>query len=136
MNIFKIVVLALSGLALVYASSMRLIHPTKAIFLKTYLENPENTLEKDIDLANEIRGMGSVLLLGGIITLLGIILPDLRKTSFVVASVIFVGVVSGRLISLGVEGIPNPEIVRATMVEGVLGALNIVCLVNSLDLGS
>ena len=133
MNTFKLVVLALSGLALLYASSMRIINPAKANFLETYLENPQNKLENDTDLVNEIRGIGSVMLVGGILTLMGIFLPDFRKTSFVVASVIFFGVVLGRLISFGLDGMPNPDMIRGTVIEGVLAALNVICLATNLD---
>ena len=131
MNIFKIVVLALSGLALFYASSTRLINPTEAVFLQTYLENPENSLEVDIDLVNEIRGVGAVMFLGGIIAFLGTIRADFRLTSFVVATVIFGGVVLGRSLSLFIDGIPNENLIRAATAEGVLGTLNIFCLINT-----
>ncbi len=132
MKIFKIIVLTLSGLALFYACSMRLINPTEAVFLQTYLENPENSLDIYIDLVNEIRGVGAVMFLGGIIALLGIIRSDFRLTSFVVAAIIFGGVISGRSLSLFIDGIPNENLIRAAIAEGVLAALNIFCLVNVL----
>ncbi|MEM6842920.1 MAG: DUF4345 family protein [Bacteroidota bacterium] len=135
MKIFKIIVLALSGLALFYASSMRLFNPTEAVFLQPYLENPENSREIAIDLVNEIRGVGAVMFLGGIIALLGIARPDFRLTSFVVVTVIFVGVISGRSLSLFIDGLPNENLVRAAIAEGVLATLNIFCLVNVLIQG-
>ncbi|MEL7124473.1 MAG: DUF4345 domain-containing protein [Bacteroidota bacterium] len=132
METFKIVVLSLSGLALFYASSMRLINPNKANFLKTYIGNSEIKLEKDTDLLNEIRGIGSVMLLGGILVLMGTIMPDFKQTSFVVASLIFGGVVLGRLISFGLDGIPNADIIRAAIIEVTLCVLNLFCLVSIL----
>lgn len=133
METFQILILLLSGLALFYASFMRLINPKKAVFLQTYLSNPENRLENDPDLVNEIRGVGAVMLLGGIVILSGVIMPNLKLTSFVVAIVIFFGVVAGRLISFGLDGKPNLDVIRATVVEVVLGGLNIFCLVSILD---
>ncbi|GEM_PF-458917 len=132
MNTFQIIILALSGCALFYASSMRLIKPDMANFIQTYSENPTNNLEKDTDLLNEIRGVGAVMLLGGIMVLLGISIPGFRQTSFAIAAVIFVGVVVGRLISNGLDGMPNPQIMRATIIEAVLGALNTFCLISAL----
>lgn len=129
-EIFKIVVLSLSGLALLYACSMRLINPTQAVFLETYLVYPDNSLETNIDLVNEIRGVGAVMLLGAIIALLGTIRADFRLTAFVVAVVIFGGVVLGRSISLFIDGIPNQNLVRATIAEIVLATLNIFCLIH------
>lgn len=135
MKNFKIIVLVLSALALFYASSSRFINPMGAVFLQTFFENPENSLEIAIDLVNEIRGVGAVMFLGGIIAFLGAIRADFRQTSFVVATVIFGGVVLGRALSLFIDGIPNENLIRAAIVEGVLGALNIFCLVNILIQG-
>lgn len=132
MESFKIVVLCLSGLALFYASSMRLINPHKAIFLQTYVENSQKTVESDTDLINEIRGVGAVMFLGGVIILLGTLIPDFRRSSFVVAVVIFAGVALGRFISFGLDGMPNTAVVRSAIVEIALSALNIFCLVNIL----
>lgn len=135
MQIFKNVVLVLSGLALFYASSMRLINPTEAVFLQTYFANPENSLAIDIDLVNEIRGVGGVLFLGGIIAFLGVIRADFRRTSFIVATVIFGGILLGRSLSLFIDGISNERLIRAVIAEGVLGALNVFCLGNILIQG-
>jgi len=130
MKIFQIVVLCLSGLALLYACSMRLINPTHAVFLETYLE--ENTLESDIVLINEIRGVGAVMLLGAIVAFLGAIRAEFQQTAFVVVTVIFGGVVLGRSFSLFIDGIPNPNLMRVAIIEIVLGVLNVVCLIGIL----
>ena len=128
METFEILVLSLSGLALFYASSMRLIYPVKAHFLQTYLAKPHNDLNRDQDLVNEIRGVGAVMLLAGIIILLGTVVPNLRTISFVVATTIFLGVALGRLISFGLDGPPSPAVVRGTSAEMLLSTLNIFCL--------
>ncbi len=135
MKILKIVVLALSGLALFYASSSRLINPTGAVFLQTYFANPVNSLALDIDLVNEIRGVGAVMFFGGIVAFLGTIRADFRQTAFVVTTVIFGGVVFGRSLSLFIDGIPNVNLIRAAIAEGVLAVLNIFCLVHLLVQG-
>ena len=132
MKIFQIVVLVLSGLALFYASSMRLINPSEAVFLQTYFEAPENSLETNIDLVSEIRGVGAVMLLGGVVALIGVIRVDFRVTSFVVATVIFGGVVLGRALSLFIDGIPNADLIRAATAEMVLTTLNVFCLISIL----
>lgn len=128
MNIFKIVVLTLSGLALFYACSMRLINPSAAVFLHTFFENPANSLETHVDLVNEVRGVGMVMLLGGIVALLGAIRQNFRETAFVVVTVIFAGVILGRSISFFIDGMPHSGVLRAAIAEGVLAALNIACL--------
>ncbi|MEM7114882.1 MAG: DUF4345 domain-containing protein [Chloroflexota bacterium] len=130
MKNFKIIVLVLSALALFYASSSRFINPTGAVFLQTFFENPENSLETAVDLVNEIRGVGAVLFLGGIVALFGAIRADSRQTSFVVTTVIFGGIVIGRSLSFFMDGIPNQDLIRVAITEGVLAVLNIFCLVN------
>ncbi len=132
MKIFKIVVLTLSGLALFYASAARLFNPAKAVFLQTYFQNPQNSLDIAIDLVSEIRGVGAVMLLGGILALLGAIRPEIRQTSFAVGSVIFGGVILGRLISFYIDGVPHQALIRVAVIEAVLAALNIFCLVRML----
>ncbi|MEM9887559.1 MAG: DUF4345 domain-containing protein [Bacteroidota bacterium] len=132
MELFEVIILSLSSLALFYASTMRLINPQKGNFLQTYLSNPDNRLENDTDLINEIRGVGAVMLVGGLFIILGIVISDFKFTSFVVAVVIFFGVVLGRLISLVVDGKPNQDVIRATIAEIVLSVLNIFCLIDLL----
>ncbi|MEL7535081.1 MAG: DUF4345 domain-containing protein [Bacteroidota bacterium] len=129
MKIFQIVVLSLSGLALLYACSMRLIKPSGAVFLQTYFENPANNLETHIDLANEIRGVGAVMLLGAIIALIGAFRPDLRQSAFLITTLIFGGVVLGRSLSFFIDGMPSGNVMRAAVAEGVLAALNAFWLV-------
>ncbi|MDH3795320.1 MAG: DUF4345 domain-containing protein [Flavobacteriaceae bacterium] len=94
MEIFKIIVLSLSGLMLLFVVIMRLSNP-----IKTYFKNSGIELANDVNLLNEIRGVSAVMLCGGIIVLSGIIIPSLRLTFFVVAALIFLGFAIGRLIS-------------------------------------
>ena len=132
MEIFKIVVLSLSGLLLVYAGSMRLFRPIKSFCLKTYMENPGLTLEGEVDIFNEMRGAGSSLALSGIIILLGTIMPNFRLASFVIAITVFLGFTIGRLLSSSLDGKPNENLVQGLYSEIILGTLNLICLVTIL----
>lgn len=122
------IVLVLSSLALLYASSSRLLTPTQAVFLTVTIENTENFLESNTALLNEIRGVGGVLLVGGLVTMLGVFVARLRPISLHVGAVIFSGIVLGRLISFALEGIPSTEIVRIASVESFFCVLTIFCL--------
>ena len=87
METFNIVVLALSGsLLFLVAGVLRLIDP-----IKNYSKNSGITLENDVNLLSEVRGMSALMMLGGIIVLLGIFIPELTLTSFIVAILIFFG---------------------------------------------
>ena len=127
MNIFNIVVLSISGLLLFSVGAMRLSNP-----IKNYLKNSGIKLENDVNLLNEMRGVSSVMLCGGIIILLGTLIPKLTLTSFVVATLILLGFAFGRSLSVILDGKPNKLIVQGLISELVLGSVNIFCLVNTL----
>jgi len=127
MEIFKIVTLSLSSLLLLFVGAMRLSNP-----IKTYLKNSGIKLENDVNLLNEMRGVSSVMLFGGIIILLGTIVPVLTFTSFVVAALILIGFAIGRFISMAVDGKPNKLITQGIVFELVLGAASIFCVLTLL----
>ncbi len=127
MEIIKITILSLSGLMLLFVGAMRLSNPIKA-----YLKNSGITLENNVNLLNEMRGVSAVMLCGGILTLLGTVFSSLTFTSFVIAALIFIGFAIGRLTSIAVDGKPNKQITQGIWFELVLGATNIFGLVNTL----
>lgn len=127
METLKIVTLSISGLLLLTVGTLRLINP-----LKNYLKNSGIKLEKEVNLLNEVRGVSSVMMCGGIIILLGTIISKITTASFVVAILIFLGFAIGRLISIRLDGKPNKLIIQGLISELVLGFLNLFCLVNIL----
>ena len=104
---------------------MRLTNP-----IKTYLKNSGITIENDVDLLNEMRGVSALMFCGGTIILLGTLVPVLTTSSFVVATLIFLGFAVGRLFSVIMDGKPNKQIVTGLITELVLGAANVFCLIN------
>ncbi len=127
MGVIKIVILSLSSLLLLYVGAMRLSNP-----IKTYLGNSGITLPNEVNLLNEMRGLSSVMLCGGIIILLGTIIPSLTLTSFAVSALIFLGFALGRFVGMAVDGKPNKKIIQGIWFEIVLGIANVFGLVNAL----
>lgn len=127
MEIFKIVTLSLSGLLLLFVGLMRLSNPIKA-----YLKNSGIELKNDVNLLNELRGVSAVMLSAAIIVALGIVIPELSLTSFVVGALIFIGFLIGRLISVSADGKPNKQIIQGMVFEVILGGINLACLILSL----
>lgn len=123
MEIFKIVILSLSGLLLFFVGTMRLMNP-----IKTYLKNSGIQLEKDVNLLNEIRGVSAVMLATGLIVLLGTIIPELRVISHSFAILLFIGFFIGRLVSIVVDGKPNKQTLQNLIFEPLFGIANIFCL--------
>ena len=124
MEIFNIEALSLSGLLLFSVGVLRLTNP-----IKNYQKNSGITLANDIDLLNEMKGVSAVMLFGGIIILLGILIPALAMTSFVVATLILFGFAVGRILSIFSDGKPNKQIIQGLSFEIVLGSANVFCLV-------
>ena len=73
-----------------------------------------------------------MMLLGVIVIMLGTIVPELTLTSFIVAILLFGGYAIGRLISFGVDGKPNKQIIIGLVSEVVFCSLHVFCLVNVL----
>ena len=127
MEIVKIVILALSALLLLFVGAMRLSNPKR-----TYLKNSGIKLENDVDLLNEMRGLSSVMFFAGVIIVLGIVIPKVALTSFVVGTLIFIGFAIGRLLSSSLDGKPNRQITQGLIFLLVLGVANLFCLINIL----
>ena len=127
MQIFKIVILSISGLLLILGGTTRISNP-----IKNYLKNSGIKLENEVNVLSEARGVSSVMLFGGIIILLGTILPKLTIISFVVATLILIGFAIGRSLSIALDGKPNKLLIQGLISEIVLGAANVFCLVNTL----
>ena len=128
MEIFNIVVLSASGLMLfTLAGLLRLINP-----IENYSKNSGIKIENEVNMLSEVRGMSTLMLLGGIIIMLGTIIPELTLTSFIVAIMLFGGYAIGRLISFGVDGKPNKLIIVGLVSELIFCSLHTFCLVNFL----
>ena len=132
MEVFKIIVLSLSGLMMIYAGSSRLFKPLTSFCLKSYLDNPEFKLHGEVDALNEMRAAGTSIAVVGLTILLSTILPELRMTSFVVAVVIFLGHALGRLVSLKQDGKPGKLMTQGLTFDLGLGLLNALCLITIL----
>jgi Domain of unknown function (DUF4345) len=128
METLNIVILSISGLLLfVVAGVLRISNP-----IKNYQKNSGIKIENEVNTLSEVRGMSALMMFGGLIVLLGTIIPELTITSFVVAILIFLGYAIGRLLSIVLDGKPNKLIIQGLVSELVLGTANVVCLVIAL----
>ena len=127
MEIVNIVILSLSALLLVFVGASRLFNP-----IATFEKNSGIKLPQDVDLLNETRGVSGAFLIGGIVVALGIFLPQFTFTSFVVGSMLFVGFMIGRMMSMSVDGKPNPKLKQGLIFEIIFGAANVYGLITSM----
>ncbi len=82
-----------------------------------------------LTLLNDYRGSGAVLIGAGIIMFLGIIHERMRFTSIVVMSVLYTTFALGRIISIIADGLPVEGLVKATIVELIIGLVAIFALI-------
>ncbi len=128
MDIFNLILLGLSGLAIVFAGANRLFRPLTSFCVQTYAAAHADELAADTDMHNEMRGAGANLLFGGLVLIGGAAIPALRPTAFAVGIVIFVGFAFGRLVSLAKEGKPNKDLMTGLITEVLFGTLHAVSL--------
>jgi hypothetical protein len=128
MEIYKIIVLVLSGLLLTFVGVSRMSNP-----IKNYSKNSGINLAKDVNLLNEMRGVGSVMMFAGIINFTGIFLPQLMILAFTAATLIFFGFAIGRISGIMIDGKPNPKIIQGLMFELLFSGLQISCLILSVN---
>ena len=124
MEIVKLIILRLSGLLLTLVGCMRMTNPAKPC-----LKNSGIKLNNDTDLLNEMRGVGSLMLFSGVIVLLGTFPAVLTAYSLLVASLIFLGFLMGRLFGRFADRKPNKQLRTGIFSELLLGAANAFFLI-------
>ena len=117
------VILFLCGLAFIIAGCVALFNPV-GFTARNGIDIVDN-----FSLLNDYRSMGGLLLGSGIIIMLGVIHARMTFTSTVVAAVVYTVFALGRVVSIVLDGIPAEGLVKATVVESILGLLAIFALV-------
>jgi hypothetical protein len=128
MTIFSMIVLGLTGLMLTLVGLMRIFKPAGSYCLQTYAEVPGADVAADADMFSEMRGMGVVTMLIGLVLLAGLGLPEARITGHTVGAVFFGGYAIGRIFSFGADGKPNKDLVNGLGAEVLFGVLHTVAL--------
>ncbi len=119
MNIFNIALLSVSGLMLAFIGALRLANP-----IGTFAKASGITLNNDVDLLSEARGIGGTMMLCGGMMIAGAVIPALTPSSFAVATVIFFGFAVGRSLGYAQDGKPNKQLIAGLVTELILGSLH------------
>ena len=117
------VILFIAGAMILLAGAFTLFNP------EGFTARNGIDLGGQISLLNDIRGMGGLMVGSGIIILLGIIHRRMTFTSSVVTAGIFLTFALARLLSIGLDGVPADGLVKATIVELVVGIAALVALI-------
>lgn len=97
-------------------------------FPVSFSANHEVMLEEGTTILNDIRGAGGLMLGAGIIILLGVIHQGMAFTSSVVTAVVYTVFALSRIVSFQLDGSFTEGLLKATIVEMVMGALGIFAL--------
>lgn len=81
------------------------------------------TLQGPASLMSEIRAPAGVLVVGGILIITGAYSAAMTFTSVVIGALIYLGYGVPRLISIALDGVPTPNLIAATAVELIGGAI-------------
>lgn len=116
------IILGLCGLLMLVPGIMALVNPTG------FVARNGADIVGDLVLLNDYRGTGGIMMASAIVMFLGIIHARMAFTSTVVAIAAHFSIALGRLISLGMDGVPVKGQIAAMVVEFVLAGLAIFAL--------
>ena len=111
------VILSILALILVVFGGWRLVYPL-GFYTFSGLE-----LSDDAGLLSEVRGAGGVIMVSGLVVGLGAFQHAWSRTSIVLAAVVFLSLVLGRLIGIALDGFPGAEVMQGMAIELVFGVL-------------
>lgn len=86
-------------------------------------------IENNVNLLNEVRAYSALLLAIGLLSILGIFSKKLTYTSTLTSALLFLVLGIGRLSSILLDGTPADGLVKATLLEFVIGAAGIIFFV-------
>ena len=116
------IILFISGLLLAIIGSSILFAPI-GFSARNGIELGEN-----ISLLNDTRAAGAGLMISGIVILLGAFIQQLSFTSVIISIIAYLSYGFGRLISIAIDGAPTEGLIKATVVEMIIGLISVFAL--------
>ena len=117
---FLKVLLIVLGIMLITLGSFRLFDPIG------FFKNSGLTIGNIPGILSETRGTGGVVVGAGLIILLGAFNKQLTFTSIIMATTIFLGFGSARLIGIMIDGVPGNEVLQGLFFELLLGSITLI----------
>ncbi len=85
-------------------------------------------LGADVSLLNEMRASGGALLASGVLVMSGAWVPKLTFTSITVASLLYLSYGLSRVLSIVIDGMPDPGLVQVAALEIAIGSVCVLAL--------
>ena len=114
------VYLIISGLLLTFIGGATLLMPVQ-MKMSAGIDVAGN-----ISVLNDIRAASALLFVVAMITILGVFLKKMTYTSSLISFLTFLALGLGRLISIAVDGDPVDGLMKATILEFVLGGIGAI----------
>lgn len=116
--------------AILFISGLLLTIIGGAILFMPVVFSARNGIElgDSISLLNDIRASGALMLAGGLLILSGAFISQLRFMATVVSILMFLSLGIGRIVSIVMDGMPAEGLVKATVVEMIIGFVGIFAL--------
>lgn len=114
--------LAVAGIAGLFIGFSLLFQPI------TFEASAGITLAREPNILSEIRGMGGVILLAGVMACIGFFMPKWRWTALFITSFYLLGYGASRLLSVFLDGIPSPVLLSAMALEVGIGLVGVALL--------
>ena len=95
----------------------------------SFFANSGLVLSLENGLLSEARATGGVVVGYALVILFGVSQPSLRFTAALVAPVLFLSFLGGRLVGVVLDGTPGPELVQGMLAELLLGGLSMLAFV-------
>ena len=121
------IILGLCGLLILIPGAMALFAP------ETFTGRNGIDIAGNVALFNDYRSLGAMMMISGVVMILGIIHARMTFTSVVFAIGMHLSLSIGRLLSIGIDGLPPKGMIAAAVVEGILGLLAVFVLVKFKD---
>ena len=120
----------------IFQKTILLVASASAIFIGgSIVASPEAfyaaygiSLPGNVSLTNELRASGGSVIMLGLLTLAGLVFSRFALASTLLAAAMFLAYGATRLLSLGLDGLPDAGLVTAMIVELVIGAAGLVAL--------
>lgn len=117
------IVLFIGAAMFLLAGSIAMLSPD------SFTSRNDIDISGQISLYNDYRGMGGLLIGGGLIIMAGVFRSKMAFTSVVTATVMYLCFSGGRWLSFIIEGQPAEGLLKATVVETVVGLLSFFALI-------
>jgi hypothetical protein len=79
-------------------------------------------LGNDVNLLNEVRSQGGIVLVAGLFMLFGAFRVTMTWTALILSATLYLSYGLSRLVSVGFDGVPNAAMLQITALELFIGA--------------